>query len=201
VLVAPAPDDNPAPAGQGDEGDAAGNGAAAGDEAADDIGELARGINPETKTFDSVADAKSLSKFMLNKVGGVTSEVGLEVGSKALGGLGGAYSAEQGIQNLVDSNGKDFLKKGESGMSKVSDVGNMVGAALDMASIALPVLAPFALATNLVSAGLGTIGTLEDDGKKISDDSAPPSQQTLSVHPAWAGLGMVASRGSVPQVS
>ena len=109
---------------------------------------------------------------MLNKVGGVTSEVGLEVGSKALGGLGGAYSAEQGIDNLVNSGGKSFFKKGESGMSEISDVGNIAGAALDMASIALPVLAPFALATNLVSAGLGTVGTLED----LSQEQTEPKR-------------------------
>ena len=77
----------------------------------------------------------------------------------------------------------------------------MVGAGLDMMSIAIPVLAPLALATNIFSAVSSTIGTEQDDKKQISTDSAPPPQQALSVHPAWSSVGMVASVHSAPRIT
>ena len=167
----------------------------------EDIGNIAKGINSETGTFDNVVKAGSVTKYILNKGLGITSDVGLELGSKAVGGLGGAYSAEQDISNLVTSKGKSMFKKGESWESKVGNVGSIIGAGLDVASVALPVLAPFALVTNLLSAGAGTAGAIEDDKNQISTDSKPPAQQTLSIHPAWSGIGMVASVHSSPTVA
>jgi hypothetical protein len=152
---------------------------------------LAKGLSAEKGAFESVAEAGSLSRFMLNKVGGVTSEIGLEVGGKALGGIGGAISAGQDITNLVDTG--HIFKKGESGWSEAGNISSMVGAGLDMMSIAVPVLAPLALATNVFSAVAGTIGAEQDDDNQISTDSKPPDKQTLAVHPAWSAVGMTAS--------
>jgi len=62
-----------------------------------------------------------------------------------------------------------------------------------MASIAVPVLAPLALATNVGSAIAGTIGSVQDDRNQIATDSKPPPDQPLSTHPAWSAIGMTAS--------
>ncbi len=152
---------------------------------------IAKGLSAEKGAFESVAEAGSISRFMLNKVGGITSEIGLEVGGKALGGIGGAISAGQDITNLVDTG--HIFKKGESGWSEAGNISSMVGAGLDMMSIAVPVLAPLALATNVFSAVAGTVGAEQDDDNQISTDSKPPQQQTLAVHPAWSAVGMTAS--------
>ena len=167
---------------------------------ADDVSKgMAEGLSVAKPAFGSVAEAGSISKFMLNRVGGITSSVGLEVGGKALGGIGAGLSAESDISNLIETG--HIFKPNESALSEAGNITSMVGGALDMASIALPVLAPFALATNIFSAVTSTIGTVEDDAKQISTDSKPPQQNTLSIHPAWASVGMVASVHSQPSVN
>lgn len=167
---------------------------------ADDVSRgMAEGLSVSKGAFSSVAEAGSLSKFMLNRVGGITSSVGLEVGGKALGGLGAGISAEGDISNLIET-GKVF-KPNESAMSEVGNVASIAGGLLDMASIAVPVLAPLALATNIFSAVTSTVGAVEDDKNQIATDSKPPQQNTLSIHPAWASVGMVASVHSQPSVN
>ena len=167
---------------------------------ADDVSKgLAEGLTAEKLTFKGVAEAGSLSKFLLNRVGGLTSSVSLEVGGKALGGLGAGLSAEGDVANMIET-GKVF-KPNESGLSEAGNITSIAGGVLDMASIALPVLAPLALGTNLFSAITSTVGAVEDDKKQISTDSKPPQENTLSIHPAWASVGMVASVHSQPSVN
>ena len=167
---------------------------------ADDVAKgMAEGLSVAKPAFGSVAEAGSLSKFMLNRVGGITSSVGLEVGGKALGGLGAGLSAEGDISNLIETG--HVFKPNESGLSEAGNITSMIGGALDIASIAVPVLAPLALATNIFSAVSSTIGTVEDDAKQVSTDSKPPQQNTLSIHPAWASVGMVASVHSQPSIN
>tara|TARA_R110000796_G_scaffold30046_1_gene80572 strand:+ start:1218 stop:2216 length:999 start_codon:yes stop_codon:yes gene_type:complete len=157
-----------------------------------DTSRAAAGINAATGGFDSLKDAGySVSKFMLNKTTGMTSEIGLEAGSKVLGAAGGLIAGGTDISNLMDT-GKVF-KPHESGWSEAGNIGTMAGAALDMASIAVPVLAPLALATNLLSAAASTWGQHVDDAGTISRDSKPPPSEVLSTHPAFAAVGMVAS--------
>ena len=157
-----------------------------------DTSRAAAGINAATGGFDSLKDAGySVSKFMLNKTTGMTSEIGLEAGSKVLGAAGGLIAGGTDISNLMDT-GKVF-KPHESGWSEAGNIGTMAGAALDMASIAIPVLAPLALGTNLLSAAASTWGQHVDDAGTISRDSAPPPSEVLSTHPAFAAVGMVAS--------
>ena len=74
--------------------------------------------------FDSVPDAGSLTKFGLNRVLGVTGDLGLEVGAKSVGALGGAISAEGDIANLITT-GRVF-KKNESFLSEAGNIGGMV---------------------------------------------------------------------------
>ena len=155
---------------------------------------------PPPPSVPKLGEALDLSaKFMLNRVGGMTSTVGLEVGGKALGGLGAGISAEGDISNLIET-GKVF-KPNESAMSEVGNVASIAGGLLDMASIAIPVLAPLALVTNIFSAVTSTVGAVEDDKNQISTDSKPPQENTLSIHPAWASVGMVASVHSQPSVN
>jgi hypothetical protein len=144
----------------------------------------------EGSRFGGLTEAGSVGRFLANRVG-ITSELGVEVGGKALGGIGGAISAGQDITQFATTG--HIFKPGESGFSEAGNIMSMVGAGLDMASIAVPILAPLALATNIGSAIFGTIGAEQDDTNKISTDSKPPQQQTLDTHPAWSAIGMTAS--------
>jgi hypothetical protein len=152
---------------------------------------MAEGLDVAKSTFSGIAEAGSVSKFLLNKVGGITSKVGLEVGGKAIGAVGGAISAGQDISNMIDTG--HIFKPGESVWSEAGNITSMAGAALDMASMAVPILAPLALGLNIFSAVSSTIGTEQDDKKQISTDSKPPPTQSLSIHPAWSAVGMTAS--------
>ena len=167
---------------------------------ADDISKgMADALNTGKLTFSSVAEAGSLNQFILNKTLGMTSKIGLEAGGKALGAIGAGMSAESDISNLVSTG--HIFNKGESLSSEVGNVSSMIGFGLDMASIALPVLAPFALAANVLSGVTGTIGAIQDDKSQIATDSKPPQENTLSIHPAWAAVGMVASVHNTPSIS
>lgn len=168
-----------------------GGGEAGADAVADTTSGLAKGLTADKLGFESVGEAGSLSKFILNRAGGVTGAVSLEVGGKALGGLGGAISAGQDITNAYTTG--HIFKKGESDLSKMGNITSMVGAALDIASIAVPVLAPVALGVNVFSAVTSTIGAEQDDTNQISTDGKPPEQQQLAIHPAWSAVGMTAS--------
>lgn len=175
-------------------------GATAGEDAEDltGIAKNLTALTGEGSRFGGLSEAGSVSRFIVNRMG-VTSEIGVEVGGKALGAAGGVLAGGQDIANLVDTG--HIFKKGESGWSEAGNIGSMVGSALDMMSIAVPVLAPLALATNVFSAIAGTVGTEQDDKKQISTDSAPPPQQALSVHPGWSAVGMVASVHSQPSIT
>jgi len=170
------------------------NDAGKGAQEGEDLTGLAKGLTSATgdgAKFEGVADAGGVSRFLLNRVGGITSDIGLEVGGKALGGVGGAISAGQDITNMVETG--HIFKPNESGWSEAGNISSMVGAGLDMMSIAVPILAPLAIATNVFSAVAGTIGSEQDDAKQISTDGKPPPQQALSVHPGWSAVGMTAS--------
>jgi len=167
---------------------------------ADDVSKgMADALNTGKLTFSSVAEAGSLNQFLLNKTLGMTSKIGLEAGGKAIGAIGAGLSAESDISNLVTTG--HIFNKGESLSSEVGNVSSMIGFGLDMASIALPVLAPLALATNVLSAVTGTVGAVQDDKSQIATDSKPPQENTLSIHPAWASVGMVASVHNTPSIS
>jgi hypothetical protein len=169
------------------------NDASKGAEGEEDLTGLAKGLTAATgegSRFGGLSEAGGVGRFLANRAG-FTSELGVEVGGKALGGIGGAISAGQDITQFVNTG--HIFKPGESGFSEAGNIMSMAGAALDMASIAVPILAPLALATNIGSAIAGTIGTEQDDNNKISTDSKPPQQQQLDTHPAWSAIGMTAS--------
>ena len=164
-----------------------------GGEAAEDTSNLAEGLTAATgegSRFGGLSEAGGVGRFLANRAG-LTSELGVEVGGKALGGIGGAISVGQDITQFANTG--HIFKTGESGWSEAGNIASMGGAALDMMSIAVPILAPLALATNVFSAVASTIGTEQDDNKQIATDSKPPQQQSLSVHPAWSAIGMTAS--------
>ena len=158
-------------------------------ESGEDTARLASGINTGTKTFDSVAGAGSLTKFGLNKVLGITDDLSLEVGSN---------SAETDISNLITTH--HVFTPHESFLSEAGNIGSMAGALLDIASIAVPVLAPFAVAVNLASAAAGTVGNIEDDSSGVSADQQQVIRDKTGkgsggpvISPAWSSVGMVAS--------
>lgn len=145
--------------------------------------------------YDSLADAGSLTKYALRNVVGVADKASLELGSKVVGGLGGALAGEEDVKNLITTG--SVFQKGESGFSEAGNIGQMGGAVLDVASVALPFLAPFALAANLLSAGASTYGNIKDDQTAKAGAQAQIQSQAKSgsqaVTPAWSQLGMVAS--------
>jgi len=172
---------------------------------ADDVTEgMAKGLTKDAPAFESVPDAGSLTKFGLNRVLGVTGDLGLEVGAKSVGALGGAISAEGDIANLITT-GRVF-KKNESFLSEAGNIGGMGGAALDMASIAVPILAPLAILTNVASAVAQTVGEVKDDSSGVSADTLKQTadkagSNSLSISPAWSSVGMVASVHGRPNIA
>lgn len=177
-------------AGQSVEDVVRGGGEAGADAATEGLAKGLTAATGEGSRFGGLSEAGGVGRFLANRAG-ITSELGVEVGGKALGALGGAISGGQDITNLIDTG--HIFKKNESTWSEAGNIMSMTGAALDMASIAVPVLAPLALATNVASAVAGTIGSVQDDKNQIATDSKPPPDQPLSTHPAWSAVGMTAS--------
>ena len=166
---------------------------------------LGKGLDAETLAFKGVGQAGGPARFLLNRVGGVTSELGLEVGGKALGAAGGIFSAGEDAYNLATTG--HVFSKGEHVSSEIGNIGSMAGAALDIASIALPVLAPLAIAVNIGSAIFGTVGSVQDEDSTVSGDQKTQVKDEtgknipLAIHPAWSSVGMVASVHSQPSIS
>tara|TARA_R110000868_G_scaffold193346_4_gene438151 strand:+ start:7838 stop:8914 length:1077 start_codon:yes stop_codon:yes gene_type:complete len=157
------------------------------------VGEVA---SSGVKNFQNLGEAGGVSRYLLRNVGGVTTELGLEAGSKAVGAIGGLVSAEQDISNVIET-GHAFTKAQDS-WARAGNVGSMVGAGLDIASVFLPALAPFALAENLISAGVSTYGGIKDDEATSSADATGVKDASNTggdpVSSGWSQLGMVASQ-------
>ena len=137
---------------------------------------------------------------------GIQYATGAEIGSaanvglgKVLGNVGGAIDVVKDFENIGKKGG--FL--GGTGASKGDEWSNALtigGSALDVASIALPFLAPLAALTQLAGAGIGTYESIKDSGKKEAQDTSnyKANQTNQELPPSLAGTGFLASQQSNP---
>ena len=168
------------------------------------------GTAAATSTDDVVADLSGKTAGGTKAGGlvekGVAALTGAEVGSamnigigKVFGNVGGAVDIFKDFENIGKKGG--FL--GGTGSTTGDEIGDALtigGTALDLASIALPFLAPVAAAVQLGGAAVGTYESIHDADKKEKDDKGDygKSLTNLVVAPSLAGSGFLASSQANP---
>jgi hypothetical protein len=153
---------------------------------------------------DAESTALTLSDLK-GGVGGVASKLaGVEASSlagtalsKGIANVGGAVDLYKDFENIGKKGG--FF--GGTGATTMDEVGNIVtvgATALDVASVALPFLAPVAAATQLVGAGISTYDSIKDADKQEQDDKGDYQKNLINyeVPPSLAGTGFLASQQS-----
>jgi hypothetical protein len=111
-------------------------------------------------------------------VGGAATRIGSALGTAAESGVGsvalGATKALGGVAGGVnlaeDFSGGKFHIAGQNKEERTANVSGMVSGALDVASFAVPVLAPIAAAIGLFSAIEGGLGAIKESSEKVSAD-------------------------------
>jgi len=134
---------------------------------------------------------------IINKLsGGAVEEdsIAAEGLGKVAGNIGGAVDIYKDFENIGSKGG--FL--GGTGASTRDEVGNALtlgGTALDVASMALPFLAPIAAGVQVAGAAVGTYNAIKDADKQTNDDkgSYQKSLVNTEVPPSLAGAGFLAS--------
>ena len=119
------------------------------------------------------------------KVGGVVSKLPTkQLGAVAdVAGKGlGIFSAGEGIADLV--------KGGEDGEEKAKDIGDVVAGGMDVASMALPVLAPVAGIASLIS-GIGDI--IEAHHKASEEQQSAQTTKSKSMQQGMTGVSLTSA--------
>tara|TARA_R110001599_G_scaffold243241_1_gene443006 strand:- start:294 stop:1490 length:1197 start_codon:yes stop_codon:yes gene_type:complete len=134
---------------------------------------------------------------------GISSIVG-EVGGRALGNIGGGIDIVKDFSGALD--GDSFFSGGNKNATTGDQVANFLavsGTALDIASIALPFLAPVAAAVSIAGAVDGTVQSVSDQSKSASTDktSYESGRQGGSATASLAGTGFLASAQIDPHKS
>ena len=134
---------------------------------------------------------------------GISSIVG-EVGGRALGNIGGGIDIVKDFSGALD--GDSFFSGGNKNATTGDKVANFLavsGTALDIASIALPFLAPVAAAVSIAGAVDGTVQSVSDQSKSASTDktSYESGRQGGSATASLAGTGFLASAQIDPHKS
>jgi hypothetical protein len=129
---------------------------------------------------------------------GVGSAMNIGIG-KVAGNIAGAVDVVKDFENMGKKGG--FL--GGTGATTGDEISNALtigGSALDIASIALPFLAPIAAGVSLVGAGLGTYEGIKDADDKENNDKANYTSHKINqeIAPSLAGTGFLASQQSNP---
>ena len=140
---------------------------------------------------------------IVNKLsGGAVAEdsIAAEGLGKVAGNIGGAIDIYKDFENVGSKGG--FL--GGTGASTRDEVGNALtlgGTALDVASMALPFLAPVAAGVQLAGAAVGTFNAIKDADKQTTNDKGnyQGSLVNTEVPPSLAGAGFLASAQSDPK--
>jgi hypothetical protein len=169
------------------------------DPAPEEIGSSTTSIPEETAGIEgATAEEGSLSEKVLSKLTG--SEVGSVASKglgKALGNIGGGIDIVKDFENVAQ--GKDFLGgTGETTGDKVSNALAVGGTVLDVASLALPFLAPIAATVQVAGAIDGTYQSVKDNEKQKAVDKSNYQKQnkSLDVPPSLSGTGFLASAGT-----
>ena len=134
---------------------------------------------------------------------GISSIVG-EVGGRALGNIGGGIDIVKDFSGALD--GDSFFSGGNKNATTGDQVANFLavsGTALDIASIALPFLAPVAAAVSIAGAVDGTVQSVSDQSASASTDKKTyeSGRQGGSATASLAGTGFLASAQIDPHKS
>ena len=109
---------------------------------------------------------------------------------------GGAIGAGEALYTGIEDFGEGKFKT-EGGVSKAGDITSMIGGALDLASVAVPVLAPIAGLADLAGSLLDAIGGHIDQKKKDNQDISGVPQPALQQRSAvQSSAGQVANQSS-----
>jgi hypothetical protein len=151
-----------------------------------DVGKGAGAVEGETGGIQERALAKL--------TGGEVGSLGGAALGKAVGNIGGAIDIVKDFDN-VGKKGGFFAGSGSTTGDEVSNALTVGGTILDVASVALPFLAPVAGAVSLIGAGLSTYEAIKDANTKEADDKGDygKGQTNLEVPPSLAGTGFLAS--------
>jgi len=165
--------------------------ATTGGNTANDIGEATEA----TESGGGTLTGKLASKL----TGGAIAAEGVaaEGLSKVAGNVGGAVDIYKDFDNIGKKGG--FF--GGTGSSTTDEIGNVLtvgGTALDVASMALPFLAPLAAAVQLGGAAVGTYSAIKDSDTQTKNDKAKYESNLVNyeVPPSLAGTGFLASAQS-----
>lgn len=157
---------------------------------AEDVGSKAEGL-----AAVGLEDVKGGTGAVASKLLGVEAKsiAGTALG-KGIANVGGAIDLYKDFENIGKKGG--FL--GGTGASTMDEVGNAItigATALDVASVALPFLAPVAAVTQLVGAGISTYDAIKDSDTQEQNDKGDyeKNQINYEVPPSLAGTGFLAS--------
>ncbi len=134
------------------------------------------------------SNAEELSGTIL---GGVKNAA--KVG-RFVGVAGGVMQLGMGIHDIADGS---FSQ--EDGAHKFGSILGDIGGALDVASVFIPVLAPFAAVANVASAVDSTVNDIADDKAKTGVDQGAEQNQVnenkknMEISPAFASMSLIGS--------
>ena len=166
------------------------------------------GLDSSTKAPSTSTPLADISEGVENKQStfekGISSITGTDAGSLARQGLGKSLSNIGGGIDIVkdfDNIGKKggfFGGTGSSGGDKLSNALTVGGSVLDIASLALPFLAPIAGAVQVAGAIDGSYESIKDSQKTASNTKSnyQADLQKTNVSPSLAGTGFLASQAT-----
>ena len=111
-----------------------------------------------------------------------------------VGVAGGVMQLGMGIHDIADGS---FSQ--EDGAHKFGSILGDIGGALDVASVFIPVLAPFAAVANVASAIDSTVNDIADDKAKTGTDKGAEKNQVnenknnMEISPAFASMSLIGS--------
>ena len=169
---------------------------------AKDISETTSTTEP-TPAPEGEGGGGGITGKIVNKLsGGAVAEdsIAAEGLGKVAGNIGGAIDIYKDFENVGSKGG--FL--GGTGASTRDEVGNALtlgGTALDVASMALPFLAPVAAGVQLAGAAVGTYNAIKDADNQTNADKGTYKKSLVNteVPPSLAGAGFLASQQSDPK--
>ena len=175
-----------------------------------DAGGVAGSTQLASATIDSakggavVSDASKGAGSLLGRIGGAASGIAESgVGRAAMGGARVLGVVGGGVNLAEDLQGGHFHIAGDDAGEKIGNVSGMVASALDVASLAVPVLAPLAAVAGITSAISTGLGELFEGHQKVDAANKGIGAASKSAGPiSSANLqseGLVANRGASTQ--
>lgn len=153
-----------------------------------------------TKTGEATG---SLGERAIQFLTGGRAEVGTIANAglgKVVGNIGGGIDIVKDFEN-IGKQGGFFGGTGTSTGDEISNALTVGGTILDVASLALPFLAPIAGAVQIAGAIDGTVQAVKDGEQQQQTDKGNYDKATIQtqVPPSLAGVGFLASQASDPR--